>query len=129
MRTARSLQYRGSLSKEGSLCPVGVSVQLGSLSGRPPGQRPPPWTETPSPREQNDRYEYERSQNTGPFQLSATLKQGAPLQVMDTRLLNLLTNDTYRRHIFKELHSTVQEFRISESQSLRVRARGRSHAS
>ena len=57
----------------------------------------------------------ERSQNTGPFQLSATLQQGAPPQVMDIRLPNPLTNDTCYRHIFKELHSTVQEFRISES--------------
>ena len=51
----------------------------------------------------------EWSKNIGPFQLSATLKQGVPPEATDTRLLNPLTNDTCRRCIFKELHSTVQE--------------------
>ena len=46
--------------------------------------------------------------------MSATLKQGATPEVTGT---NTLTNDTCRRHIFKELHSTVQEFRVKESES------------
>ena len=63
---------------------------------------------------------FERSQNIGPFQLSATLKQGAPLEVTDTRPPNPLTNDTCRRYIFKELHSTVQESLKLESESLEL---------
>ena len=51
----------------------------------------------------------ERSQNIDPFQLSVTLKQGALPEVISTRAPNPLTNDTCRRCIFKELHSTVQE--------------------
>ena len=51
----------------------------------------------------------ERSQNIGPLQLSATLRQGAPLEITDTRLPYPPTNHTCRRCIFKELHSTVQE--------------------
>ena len=51
----------------------------------------------------------EQSQNIGLFQLLATLKQGAPPEVMDARLLDPPTNDTCHRHIFKVLHSTVQK--------------------
>ena len=62
----------------------------------------------------------EQSQNIGPFQLSAILKQGTPPEVMDTRPLNPLTNDTFHRCIFKKLHSTVQELLKLESESLEL---------
>ena len=58
--------------------------------------------------------------NIGPFQLSATLKQGTPPEVMDTRPLNPLTNDTFHRCIFQKLHSTVQELLKLESDSLEL---------
>ena len=51
----------------------------------------------------------EWSKNIDLFQLSATLKQGAPPEVTGTRLPDTPTNDTCCRHIFKELHSTVQQ--------------------
>ena len=62
---------------------------------------------------------FEQSQNIGPFQLLATLRQGAPSEVTGTRLPNPLTKDTCHRRIFKELHSTVQESvtRVVESQN------------
>ena len=68
---------------------------------------------------------YERCQNTGPFQLSPTLKQGAPPEVKDNRLPNPLTNDTCRRHL---RYCTVQCRSQKPELVMESEARARSHA-